>query len=46
MCLRIEEEQNLDTLRRWYLSAPGAGSFDEFRKDMELFRPETWEQEK
>ena len=41
ICLRIEEEQNLDTLRRWYLNAPGAGSFDEFRKDMELSRPET-----
>ncbi len=41
ICLRIEEEQNLDTLRRWYLNAPGAGSFDEFRKDMEVSRPET-----
>lgn len=34
ICLRIEEEQNLDTLRRWYLSAPEVRSFDEFRSDL------------
>ena len=34
ICLRIEEEQNLDTLRRWYLSAPEVHSFDEFRSDL------------
>ena len=32
--LRIETEQNTNTLRRWYLAAPGADSFDEFRKNM------------
>ena len=31
---RIEEEQDLDTLKRWYLHAPQVGSFDEFRRSM------------
>lgn len=28
---RVEAEQNPDTLRRWYMNAPSASSFDEFR---------------
>ncbi len=32
--LRVEAEQNADTLRKWYLAAPGIDSFDEFRKSM------------
>lgn len=32
--LRVEVEQNANTLRKWYLAAPGVDSFDEFRKNM------------
>lgn len=32
--IRIQEEENSDTLRRWHKAAAHAESFEDFRKDM------------
>lgn len=31
ICRRIDAEEDSETLRKWYMSAPGAKSFEEFR---------------
>lgn len=32
---RIEDEQDRETLKKWYMTAPGVKSFEEFRESMQ-----------